>query len=110
MAARDYLSGLQFQHLDVNPLTKKVVAVHPELGEVGHITWAKTEFPRGGHNIKTGEITHIEVGADNPRLRKKGIGRALYDEAARIGPQPLHSTNLSNSGRKFAHGVGGPWA
>lgn len=102
MAARDNLQPLQFKTFLDYPNVNQIRAYHGDT-EIGHFHWAKESHG----TRKTGEITHI--GVDKP-FRRKGIARQMYNMAKETGPEPLHSVNLEPLGRKFAKGIGGPWA
>jgi hypothetical protein len=103
MSAQDHLSPYQFKSYLDYPGKNQIRAFDSSGEEVGHFHWAKE--PHG--QLKAGEISHVEVNKDH---QKKGLARHMYNMARGIGPEPLHSTNLSKSGRGFAKHVGGPWA
>lgn len=101
------LSPLQFKFSESKDNNYNMVeAHHPEHGEVGYMSWAKTDT--GLH--QPGEIANIVV--HDPELRRHGIATAIYNHALAFGyqPAPLHSTTLTQhgGGQSWAQAVGGP--
>lgn len=67
------------------------------------LNYKRDEYDKGHHGTR--EINGIEVA---PAHRGKNLGHAVYDYARSRGVLPLHSSERSESGEKFARETGGP--
>lgn len=105
--ANQNLSPYQFKAFLDYPERNQIRAYHSDTGEeVGHFHWAnEPHISAANKPRKLGEITHVEV---DPAHQGKGLAYHMYNMAQQIGPQPLHSKDLSSSGKKFVKRVGGP--
>lgn len=99
----DLPEGLKFQHVDRGD-SHKVMAIHPDVGQIGQLSWFKKASP-GDH--KAGEVDGIEV---HPDYQRRGVASALWNYANSIPvkPKPRHSTELTDKGRAWSTSVGRP--
>jgi hypothetical protein len=96
----DLPEGLTFQHVDRGD-SHKVMAIHPEDGQIGQLSW----FKQQGYGHKAGEVDGIEV---DPQYHRQGVASAMWEHAHALGvhPKPRHSSEQTEEGKAWAHHVG----
>lgn len=113
------LSGVQFSQQmtsDQYPGTPpedqahEIIASHPKHGEVGHLSVRATDLG----DRPAGNIDDVHVHED---FRRQGIATELWNHANELAdkgviPRPLHSTQRTYEGDRWARAVGGkvPWS
>ena len=93
--------GVSITHRVIRPENKdntiEIEAHHPEYGQVGRL---------GLVNHMEGIGRQVGTVKVHPDFQRKGVATAMWNYAKSNGFNPVHSTNQSPSGKKWAKAVG----